>query len=499
MEPFLKRFFPQVLHRHNQQPGDQDKSNKYCMFNSRWVAFYGISTFVTGLAGCLFAAVVSKRIGYRKLIFSGTVIYAIGACLQTAAPHGTMLQAGRLVQGLGFGFINQAVPPYLAELSPTGRRGMMIGAVQLFAKIGAFLTNLMNYFIIKRAKEGDGGWRMSLSVMSLPIAWALCLASICFLPDTPHRLIHAANDDKGAEHVLRRVRGTYDVREELHAIIGAGPMSEITLIRSMKLLKKKKYIPVLITGMLIPIFTQLTGVNMLGPIMFRAIGFRQEDALGIETINCLLSLMSTIFVMYYVDKAGRRVWLISGGVMMSISLIMLGVIVKAELGKVPSFVMILVFVIGFGASWGPLGVLITTEIYPSEIRSLGLGISVAASFISSGLTSGFYLPLLCFLEYWIFFALAGAVALVTLYVFMCLPETSGISLEQMPMLQVWGSNRCWKIFMVDDDEENDEESATGPSTSVSTTPSNSSQLSEDTSYASSSSLPKHIELTRNKS
>lgn len=329
--------------------------------------------------------------------------------------------------------------------------------------------------IIYGDKLGNYGWMITLSAIILLFAVPLACVSMCVLPDTPHRLVVVKNDVEGAETQLQHVRGTRDV----------------SFIGSLELLLEKTYRPIVVTGIFIPMFTQLTGVNLIGPILFRAIGFSPVFAIIIEITSSLSSCISTVVVMFFVDKLGRRAFLISGGVLMFFSLILLGVMKATGMGgpvghNTVSILMIIIYAVGFGASWGPLGVLIPGEIYPSEIRSLGQGMSVTVSFILSASMGELYLPLLCRLRYGIFFVLAAAVFVVTALVCMFLPETRAIPLEQMQ--QVWSRHWYWQRFIR---EESDEHRATGASgsfntisTANTTASSNASPFSDHASYTS---------------
>lgn len=101
MDPFLKRFFPGIQTTHQSR-------DSYCMLKNQWLAFYGVSIFVTGLVACPFlAAYVTKKHGHRVSIFFGALLVVAGAILEALACNTAMLIASRLVQGFGLGFLNQ--------------------------------------------------------------------------------------------------------------------------------------------------------------------------------------------------------------------------------------------------------------------------------------------------------------------------------------------------------------------------------------------------------
>ncbi|CAI0377865.1 unnamed protein product [Linum tenue] len=135
--------------------------------------------------------------------------------------------------------------------------------------------------------------------------------------------------------------------------------------------------------------------------------------------------------------------------------VLVGAIMAAELGDhggigkryaVAVIVLIGFYVAGFGVSWGPLGWLVPSEIFPLEIRSAGQSIVVAVSFLFTFVVAQTFLSMLCHLKAGIFFFFGGWVVVMTVFVYLLLPETKGLPIEKMG--DVWREHWFWNRVVV---------------------------------------------------
>ncbi|KAK3221120.1 hypothetical protein Dsin_015090 [Dipteronia sinensis] len=169
----------------------------------------------------------------------------------------------------------------------------------------------------------------------------------------------------------------------------------------------------------IPIFQQVTGINVIGfyaPILFLALGLGESAALLSAILISLVGTFSTFISMLVVDKIGRKIIFLSGGIQMFLSQILVGGIMAAKLGDHGEIskgyayivlILICVYVSGFAWSWGPLGWLVPSEIFPLEIRSAGQSITVAVGFLFTFIIAQAFLAMLCHFKAGIFFFLEG--------------------------------------------------------------------------------------------
>ncbi|PHU17039.1 Sugar transport protein 7 [Capsicum chinense] len=445
MEPFLKKFFHDVYIKMKE---DKEVSN-YCKFDSHLLTSFTSSLYVAGLFSSFLASSVTRAFGRKASILLGGANFLAGAALGGAASNIYMLILGRVLLGVGVGFANQAVPLYLSEMAPSKYRGGFNNSFQLSIGIGVLIANLVNYGTQK--VKGGWGWRVSLAMAAVP-ASMLTLGAL-FLPDTPNSLIQRTNDHEKAKRMLQRVRGTNDVQAEFDDLILASEIAK-SIKHPFKNILQRKYRPQLVMAIAIPFFQQVTGINVIAfyaPVLFRTIGLGESAALLSAVVTGAVGIATTALSMLIVDKVGRRGLLIFGGIQMFVTQMIVGGLIGTNLGdhggvsKAIAFVilvMIGIYIAGFGLSWGPLGWLIPSEIFPLEIRSAGQSITVAVSFVFTFLIGQTFLSMLCHFKYGIFFFFGVWVAIMTTFVYFLLPETKNLPIEKMD--RVWREHWFWK-------------------------------------------------------
>ncbi|XP_019191536.1 PREDICTED: hexose carrier protein HEX6-like isoform X1 [Ipomoea nil] len=448
MEPFLKRFFHDV---YTKMKEDSAEVSNYCKFDSQLLTLFTSSLYVSGLFASLLASSVTRACGRTPSILIGGVAFLAGAALGGAAINVYMLILGRVLLGIGIGFANQAVPLYLSEMAPAKYRGGININFQMCVGSGVLIANLINY---GTEKIRDGwGWRISLGLAAVPAAM-LTLGGI-FLPETANSLIQRRNDHDRAKRRLQRVRGTDDVQAELDDLVAASEASR-TIKRPFKNILQRRYRPQLVMSIAIPFFQQVTGINVIAsyaPVLFRTIGLGESASLMSAVVTGAVGLFTTFVSMLIVDKLGRRRVLIIGGILMFVTQMAVGGVMAAKLGNhggltkgwaVVVLLLICIYDAGFGFSWGPLGWLIPSEIFPLEIRSAGQSITVAVNFFFTFLVGQTFLAMLCHFKYGIFFFYGGWVSVMTTFVYFLLPETKNMPIEKMDI--VWREHWFWKKF-----------------------------------------------------
>nr|XP_023903665.1 hexose carrier protein HEX6-like isoform X2 [Quercus suber] len=425
MEPFLKKFFPEVYTKMN----EDTKISNYCKFDSQLLTSFTSSLYIAGLVASFFASSVTRVFGRKPSILLGGAAFLAGSALGGAALNVYMLIFGRILLGIGVGFANQSVPLYLSEMAPPNYRGAINIGFQLCVGIGVLSANLIN-FGTEKIKAG-WGWRISLAMAAVP-ASILTLGAL-FLPETPNSLIQNSKDPEKAKLMLQRVRGTNDVQAELDDLIIASSISK-TIKHPFK--------------------------NIL-QILLRTIGLGESASLlSSFMITGVLGTFSTFISMLIVDKFGRRALFIIGGIQMFLSQTMVGVLMAAQLGDYGGIskgyasliiIFICTYVAGFAWSWGPLGWLVPSEIFPLEIRSAGQSITVAVGFLFTFMVAQTFLTMLCHLKSGIFFFFGGWVVVMSAFVYFLLPETKNMPIEQMN--RVWREHWFWKRIVGEVNED----------------------------------------------
>jgi len=114
-------------------------------------------------------------------------------------------------------------------------------------------------------------------------------------------------------------------------------------------------------------------------------------------------------------------------------------------------IVIFLFVLGFGRSWGPLGWLVPSELFPLEIRSAAQSVVVCVNMMFTAIVAQFFLVSLCHLKYGIFLLFAGLILVMSLFIFFLLPETKQVPIEEIYLL--FENHWFWKRYVTDGNQE----------------------------------------------
>ncbi|XP_058100014.1 sugar transport protein MST6-like [Magnolia sinica] len=450
MDVFLKRFFPSVYRKMQENSHNE---NNYCKFDSQLLTTFTSSLYIAGLVASFAASWVTRAFGRKPSIVLGGLIFLIGAAINGAAMNVAMLISGRILLGIGIGFAIQAAPMYVSEMAHPKIRGALNICFQLAITIGILAANLVNYGTNKI--NGGYGWRVSLGLAAVP-ALIMTLGA-CFLPDTPNSLIERGHKEE-AMAMLKKIRGTNDVGREFEDLVEASEASK-QVKNPWRNILKRKYRPHLCMSILIPFFQQLTGINVImfyAPVLFKTLGFGNDASLMSSVITGSVNVVATFVSIAAVDRCGRRFLFLEGGIQMLVSQVMIGVLLGIKFGftgiaslsnayAIGVVLLICIYVAAYAWSWGPLGWLVPSEIYPLEIRSAGLSINAAINLLMTFVIAQAFLSMLCHMKFFLFFFFAAFVLVMTLFVTFFIPETKNIPIEEMQ--KVWKEHWFWGRFI----------------------------------------------------
>ncbi|XP_030510797.2 sugar carrier protein C [Cannabis sativa] len=454
MNPFLQKFFPSVYRKKKAE----ESSNQYCQYDSQTLTMFTSSLYLAALISSLVASTVTRKFGRKLSMLFGGLLFFAGAILNGFAQKVWMLIVGRILLGFGIGFANQSVPLYLSEMAPYKFRGALNIVFQLSITIGIVVANVVNYFFAKI--EGGWGWRLSLGGAVVP-ALIITIGSLV-LPDTPNSMIERGQHEE-ARIKLQRIRGIDNVDEEFADLVAASDASK-QVEHPWTMLLQRKYRPHLSMAILIPFFQQLTGINVImfyAPVLFNTIGFGDDASLMSAVITGVVNVGATSVSIYGVDKWGRRFLFLEGGLQMLICQAVVAAAIGAKFGvdgspgDLPKWYAIVVvvficsYVAGFAWSWGPLGWLVPSEIFPLEIRSAAQSINVSINMIFTFVVAQIFLTMLCHFKFGLFIFFAFFVVIMSIFVYFFLPETKGIPIEEMN--HIWRTHWYWSRFVSDED------------------------------------------------
>ncbi|KAI8319285.1 general substrate transporter [Martensiomyces pterosporus] len=441
------------------------------MVMPHWIKFFndpqsvGIGVIVSILtAGCFVGALaagwLADKYSRKRTIMAGAVLFVIGSIIQCASANRGMLIAGRFINGLSVGFLSMVVPMFQSELAAPEVRGRLVSLQQWAITWGIMIAFWIDYgcgFI-----SGNTSWRLPLGLQMVPAI--ILLGGMFFVPFSPRWLV---NNDRieEAQRVLARLRSNGDINapeviEELEEIKEAVRIErEAAEYGYIELIKYPIFRRVVL-GVGIQIFQQLTGINVVmyfAPKIFEQAGLTGSHASTLaQGVNGVVNMLSTIPAILWVDRWGRRRTLIIGSIVCGGSYLIQAIIkgvtshptvnngdVNLHMPTGPSYaivVMVYIFVCGFAFSWGPIGWIYPSEIFPMHIRSKANSITTAANWLFN-FVIGLVCPILLKKITWkldIIFAIFMTVALICVYLFY--PETKNRPLEEMEVVftgSVW--------------------------------------------------------------
>ncbi|KQM60335.1 MFS transporter [Agreia sp. Leaf210] len=421
-------------------------------------AFTGFAV-ASALLGCAVGAYVAGRLADRlgriPVMLIGAVLFLVSSLGSGFAFAAWDLTIWRLVGGLGIGIASVIAPAYISEIAPKAIRGSLASLQQLAITIGIF-TALLSDAILANVAGGASevfflgldAWRWMFLVCAVPaIVYGLVALK---LPESPRYLLMTDKKEK-ATKVLASITPANQLDKAV-ADIEAG-IREDAANADKGSLRGKRFglLPIVWVGIILSMLQQLVGINVIfyySTTLWSSVGFKESDSLTISVITSVTNVAVTFVAIFLVDKVGRRPILLFGSVGMAVALgSMTLAFSQAQLvdGK-PSLegawgIIALVganlFVVAFGASWGPLVWVLLGEIFPTRIRGRALGVAAAAQWLTNFAVTMTFPIISQDVSLTLAYGLYAAFAVLSFFfVFFKIPETKGVALEETGSLSV---------------------------------------------------------------
>jgi len=385
---------------------------------------------------------VCDSFGRRKAIMIGSAVFSVGGVIQTFSSSLVPLYIGRFIAGLSIGLLSMAVPLYLSEMSPKDIRGRLVSMQQLAITVGilvSFLINLACSYI-----PGDISWRLPFGIQV--VISILMAIGVIFLPMSPRWLLSKGRAEQASQNLVK-VRGgdSVDVRAEYEEMqdsirleneIGNGSWNELFINGMWKRVA---------LGVALQMFQQLTGINAVmyyAPAILNKAGFHDLSAELIGTAGTgVVNVLMTFPGIFLVDRLGRRPLLISGAVLMAVMMAFLGALIgiygpNYDNHAIPyvCLVMMYLFVASFAYSWGPIGWIYPSEIYPMRIRAKATSMTTASNWLFNFIVAEIVPVLMTQINWGVYLLFAGFGLLMAAWVVLTVPETKNKSLEEIDQL-----------------------------------------------------------------
>lgn len=397
------------------------------------------------LAGCLLGAMVcgslADRLGRKPLLIFSAFVFLISAYGTGAFNDYAGFLIARFVGGVAIGIASGLSPMYIAEVSPGNIRGKLVSLNQLTIVLGILAAQVVNFLIAEPMPAGTTepaldswnvlmGWRWMFWSEAFPAIAFLILTF--FIPESPRWMMGKGIRDK-AEKVLANIGGREYARQELEAI--AASESQTKSQGGLRLLFSKRYIPILVFGVVVAVFQQWCGTNVIfnyAQEIFSDAGYDLGEMLFNIVLTGITNVVFTIVAIYTVDRIGRRKLMLIGASGLAVIYAILGTCYWQHITGFFMIILVVAAIACYAMTLGPITWVLLSEIFPNKIRAVAVATCTFALWVGS-LSLTYTFPLLnnslgSFGTFWIYAAIC---ALGFIFFLRRCPETKGKSLEQI--------------------------------------------------------------------
>ncbi|KAI0312094.1 general substrate transporter [Amylostereum chailletii] len=406
--------------------------------------------------GALSSPPVSAKIGRRWTLIVYTLIFSVGAVLQTVAGNGRGLNyiyGGRVVAGFGIGAVSAVAPAYVSECSPKEVRGRVTGMFQIMVALGVMLSYFINFGVSEHVHDSTKVWRIPFGFQLVPAG--ILVLGLLTVKESPRWLASKGRIQEALANLayFRKMDPDSDyVRGEL-AEIEAAIVEERQARADLGF--KEAFIgkgnwPRFLIAFFIFFLQQWSGQNSVSyyaPQIFESIGYTgATNSLLAAGIYGIVKLVATsLFVFFLADSLGRKPSLFISAMGMGILFFIVGALlkefppptgagVKPPTASKAMAAMIYIYVCFYSMGWGPLPWVYVADIFPTRTRHYGLALASASQWLWNFVVSKVTPTIQQQLGYKMFLMFAalniGAMAVFSLLI----PETKGRSLEEMDII-----------------------------------------------------------------
>lgn len=397
------------------------------------------------LAGCLVGAMacgtLADRLGRKPLLIISAFIFLVSAYATGVFNGFSAFLCARFVGGIAIGMASGLSPMYIAEVAPSHIRGKLVALNQLTIVLGILAAQVVNFLIAEPMPVGvtipamDSwnvlmGWRWMFWSAAFPAGVFLLLAF--FIPESPRYLV-MKNRVEEAVKTLKNIGGQAYADNEVNAVKSIRQKQENQ--GGLGLLFSKPFRKVLVLGLIIAVFQQWCGTNVIfnyAQEIFSNAGYDLGEMLFNIVLTGIVNVVFTVVAIYTVEKLGRRKLMLWGAGGLGMVYAILGTCYFFHVTGFFMIVLVVAAIAFYAMTLGPITWVLLSEIFPNRVRAVAVATCTFALWVGS-FTLTYTFPLLnaslgSFGTFWIYAVICGGGCLFFKY--RC-PETKGKSLEQL--------------------------------------------------------------------
>ena len=370
----------------------------------------------TALIGCLIGAMVAgsaaDKWGRKPLLMLSAVLFTVSAIATGLFNDFTLFNIARFVGGIGIGVASALAPMYIAEVSPTEIRGRMVSLNQMTIVLGILSAQIVNMLLARdttvaesQAWNIEWGWRWMFWAETVPAA--LFLVMSFFIPESPV--------------FLELKNGRIEGLKKAEAGLGE--------------LFQNKYGKVLLLGLVIAVFQQWCGTNVIfnyAQEIFVGAGFDVDGMFINIVITGIANVLFTFVALYTIEKWGRRTLILIGAGGLGLIYLTLGTCYFFEVKGVMMVMLVVAAISVYAMTLGPVTWTLLAEIFPNRVRGIAMATCTFALWVGC-CTLTFSFPSMNAAlgssgTFWIYSAICIC---AFVFLFKSCPETKGKSLEDL--------------------------------------------------------------------
>lgn len=399
------------------------------------------------LAGCLVGAMVSgslaDRLGRKPLLFVSAFIFLISAYGTGAFDSFSWFLVARFIGGIAIGIASGLSPMYIAEIAPSNVRGRLVSLNQLAIVLGILGAQIANYLIAEPIPVGTlvppadswnvtHGWRWMFWSAAFPAAAFMLL--VLFIPESPRWLVMKGRAEK-ASAILKNIGGAAYAKAEIQAVHALDANADAARQGGLKVLFSRPYRLVLVLGVVIAVFQQWCGTNVIfnyAQEIFSDAGYDLGEMLFNIVLTGITNVVFTFVAIYSVDRLGRKKLMLLGAGGLAVIYAILGTCYWMHITGFFMIILVVAAIACYAMTLGPVTWVLLAEMFPNRVRAVAVATCTFALWVGS-FTLTYTFPILnaalgSYGTFWIY----AAVCACGFIVFAArLPETKGKSLEDL--------------------------------------------------------------------
>lgn len=405
--------------------------------------FFVSSALLGCIVGVAFSGYLSDRFGRKRVLFISAFLFVISALGFALAKEYGYLIFFRILAGMGVGVASNISPLYISEVAPAKQRGKMVTFYQLAITIGILVAYISNYILQSNANVATASsgiwhwlfveqvWRAMFLMGIIPaLAFSLLLLLV---PESPRWLVVAGRDAQ-ALHILQRMASQAEAETEYQNIKTSATAKKGRIAD----LGKPPLNKLLLLAVVLTALSQFSGINAVifyGPTILKSAGIVTDQALYYQVIIGLANMVFTWIAIAKVDSWGRRPLYVYGSLFAFVALLITAFCFYQNIQGFIMLASIMLFLLFFAFSLGPLKFVISSEIFPTAIRGTALSICIMTMWVADWLVNLLFPVMRDGLGISITFVIFAGFCLVSyLYAKAKLFETKGKSLEEIEQM-----------------------------------------------------------------